>query len=215
MRARIRDRLIQPGNPRSLSARSRARRWNEFLTRFPDLDVSRVLDLGGTPRFWRIAPVRPMQVTIVNMNRMLSADEPWIELVISDACAAGRWAGYDLVVSNSLLEHVGGPDRRSILSEAIHHAANRYWVQTPNRYFPIEPHWLFPGFQFLPLSLRTLITRTWPFGHRYSRDPLRAAELAAEVELIGKGELKRLFPDAEIWVERLAGMPKSLVAIRS
>ena len=27
-------------------------------------------------------------------------------------------------------------------------------VQTPYRYFPVEPHWLFPGLQFLPMGLR-------------------------------------------------------------
>ena len=27
-------------------------------------------------------------------------------------------------------------------------------MQTPYRYFPIEPHWLFPGMQFLPLPVR-------------------------------------------------------------
>ncbi len=39
------------------------------------------------------------------------------------------------------------------------------WVQTPYRYFPIEPHWIFPGFQFLPLSARTEISRRWPLGN--------------------------------------------------
>jgi hypothetical protein len=212
----IRDLIIQPANPSSISARLRARRWQELLRRFPDLSSMRVLDLGGTPQFWRAAPQRPVHVTVVNITPNLAADEPWIEVVVADACRVQLAAkGHDVVVSNSLLEHVVPATRRRMLADVIHSAADRYWIQTPNRYFPIEPHWLFPGFQFLPFTARVLVTQTWPFGHRHSRNRRRAAELVGEVELIGGGEMRRLFPDAEIWVERFLGLPKSLVAIRS
>ena len=38
--------------------------------------------------------------------------------------------------------------------------AQLHWVQTPYRYFPVEPHFLFPGFQFLPLTVRAVLMRT-------------------------------------------------------
>jgi len=175
----------------------------------------RVLDLGGTPTFWRATPQRPAHVTLVNTIPTLAADEPWIDVVVGDACGLQVTArDYDLVVSNSLLEHIVPADRRHQLAEVIRAAADRYWVQTPNRYFPIEPHWLFPAFQFLPFGARVLVTRTWPLGHRHDRDRQRAVELVNEVELIGSDEMRLLFPDAEIWVERFMGLPKSLVAIR-
>ena len=212
----LRDRLAQPANPKSVSARARARRWEEFLRRFPAIGSMRVLDLGGTPAFWRTAPAHPLHVTIVNMEQTTRREEDWIDVRVGDACDAGLTTGtFDLVVSNSLIEHVGPAARRDELAKRIRSAARLYWVQTPNRYFPIEPHWLFPGFQFLPFEARVLITRTWRGGHRHSRDRARAMELVREVELIGPGEMKRLFPDGELWIERFLGMPKSLVAIRS
>lgn len=42
------SKMVNPANPRSLSAGARRRRWAEFRTHFPDISAMRVLDLGGT-----------------------------------------------------------------------------------------------------------------------------------------------------------------------
>ena len=174
----------------------------------------RVLDLGGTPSFWRASPVRPERVTLVNTNRHLHADEEWLELRVADACEPGLDSErFDLVVSNSVLEHVGGAERRKQLADVVISLSERYWVQTPNRNFPIEPHWLFPGFQFLPFEAKVLVTQTWPFGHRRTRRRRDAERLVRGVELIDATEMRRLFPQADLWIERFAGLPKSLVAV--
>ena len=213
---RIRDSLIQPANPASFSARARARRWKVMRQRFPDLPAMRVLDLGGTPRFWRAAPVRPAHVTIVNLRPVDQPPEAWMQSVVGNACRRDVALGqFDLVISNSLLEHVGGAEERRRLAAVVNEAADRHWVQTPNRYFPIEPHWFFPWFQFLPFRAQVLVTRAWPLSHRQNRNAARAARIVREVELIGRREMQQLFPDSELWVERLMGLPKSLVAIRN
>ena len=212
----LRDKLIQPANPASYSARARARRWRVLAQWFPDLAEMRVLDLGGTPKFWRMAPIHPSHVTMVNLRLAEPPPEPWMHLVVGNACRHRMSRGaFDLVVSNSLLEHVGGADERRRLADVIHTAADRHWVQTPNRYFPIEPHWFFPWFQFLPFRAQVVITQTWPISHRRNRDAAEAARIVREVELIGPGEMRRLFPESEHWIERFFGLPKSLVAIRS
>src|SRR5687768_7459770 len=59
--------VLDGSNPSSVSARSRGRRWNELLKRFPDIESMRILDLGGRPQFWRDAPVKPAAVTTVNL----------------------------------------------------------------------------------------------------------------------------------------------------
>ncbi|HEX4655360.1 MAG TPA: hypothetical protein VH274_06445, partial [Mycobacteriales bacterium] len=139
---------------RRLSDKTRARRWVEVQRRFPDLATMRVLDLGGTLRMWASAPVRPKHVTIVNLDpRLDSPTSDWYDVLPGDACAPDAELldrGYDLVYSNSLLEHVGGHAKRRELATVIRDAAPLHWVQTPYRYFPIEPHWLVPGMQFLP-----------------------------------------------------------------
>ena len=99
-------------------------------------------------------------------------------MVSGDACRPPdrvRNESYDLVFSNSLIEHVGGFANRQLCADFIRSKADRHWVQTPYRYFPIEPHWLFPGFQFLPLNARVAITRRWKLGFMHTPD--RAAAL--------------------------------------
>jgi hypothetical protein len=213
---RIQQRLTNPNDPRSLSARARARRWDELMRRFPALASMRVLDLGGLPDFWRKSAVRPAHVTTVNLLPA-EAGEPWADHVVGDACAPEGLSGkeFDLVVSNSLLEHVGGYARRRQLADAIHAFADRHWVQTPYRYFPIEPHWAFPGLQFLPVPARAAAVRRWPLGHAAIRDRAASTDAVLATELLSLTEMRLLFPESDIWHERAAGMTKSLVAVRS
>ena len=214
---RIRRSLSEPGNPKSMSARARNRRWAELLTRFPELPHMRVLDLGGLPGFWRAATERPASVTTVNIESA-DADETWITHCVDDACAPGtglRRERFDLVVSNSLLEHVGGYERRRRLADVVHAAAGAHWVQTPYRYFPIEPHWLAPGWQFLPVPARAAVLRRWPLSHGRPGTRQEALDAVLSTELVSVSELSLLFPSSEIWRERVVGLTKSLVAVRS
>ncbi len=107
---------------------------------------------------------------------------------------------FDIAYSNSLVEHLHPGDRGRFASE-VRRVARRYWVQTPNRYFPVEPHVLLPGFQFLPERARR---RLWGLGMpRTEYEP---------IELLSADELRELFPDAVIVRERFAGLTKSLIA---
>lgn len=200
---------------RSLAARARGKRFAELLRRFPTLSDMTVLDLGGTPGFWDHAPIRPARLTIVNLED-IGPGEGDTELWCADACAlpdelASR--RFDLTFSNSLIEHVGGHQRRLQFAEQVRALAPHYWVQTPYRYFPIEPHWVFPGQQFLPANARAYISRTWKAGHiRSNADS--AVEDVLWVELLGVTELRHYFPDTEIYRERFCGLTKSITAVR-
>lgn len=208
----LRSLLADPYRKGSLAARARERRWQMLLHHFPDLHQMRVVDLGGTPGYWRASPLKPAHVTVINRE----AFEPieGVDVVVGDACDPPPSLGIvDLVFSNSLVEHLGGYERRRLFADVVRGLAPRYWIQTPYRYFPIEPHWLFPGFQFLPLRLRVALTGWWPLGHIHGRG-LDALELTLGVELIDRTELAFLFPDGKILFERFWGLPKSLIAIR-
>jgi hypothetical protein len=208
-------RLVDPDRPGSLAYRCRMARNEEFKRRFPSLPDMKVLDLGGTVVSWRVLGLRPCSVTIVNLDQGESSDEPWVEFVRGDACEGG-FGSYDLVFSNSLMEHLGGHARRQKLAEVVQASAPSWWVQTPYRYFPIEPHWVFPGFQFLPFRVRLLICQHWRTLHSGGQmDFAAAAEIVASTELISATEMRTYFPTSEIWFERVAGLPKSLVAVNS
>jgi hypothetical protein len=216
VRGRARHALVGPDNPRSLAGRARGRRWSLLAERFPDLASMRVLDLGGTASSWTLAPTRPARVVVVNTERGAGADG--IETVVADACdlPAELRTGFDLVYSNSVIEHVGGHARRQAFAASVMGAAPHCWVQTPYRYFPIEPHWVFPGFQFLPTAMKVGVARRWRFGHRYAPQLSTRGRVGGvlSVELLDRHQLRYLFPDCDIVEERFVGLVKSIVAVR-
>jgi hypothetical protein len=176
----------------------------------------RVVDLGGDLRAWRLAPVRPRELVLLNQFEQ-RVDEPWIQALVGDACslpASLRGERFDLVYSNSVLEHVGGHARRAAFAASVLGLGEAHWIQTPYRYFPIEPHWLFPAFQFLPVRARAAVTVRWPLGnYRRVRTFEEAVPLVQATELVSETELRRYFPGSTIWHERLMGLTKSLVAV--
>lgn len=209
---RLRDRIVD--SPTSMGATMRARRWELLEQTFPQIEQLRILDLGGTTEFWLRVPRRPEHVTVVNLTEPGPGAE-WITAIEGDACDPANARGeFDLVVSNSLIEHVGGHAQRARLADIVRSAAPSYWVQTPYRYFPVEPHWLFPGMQFAPLRLRAAIARSWPLAHTKAATREEAMQEVMWTELVSKSEMASLFPDATILFERMAGLPKSMVAIR-
>lgn len=212
----LRFRLVEGED--SWGARRRQRRASWLAETFPDLAQMSVIDLGGRVETWLRAPVRPRHVHVVNLEPAPSTVPDWAEVDHADACelpATIAQRRYDLVFSNSVLEHVGGHERRLRFAEAVRSLAGSYWVQTPYRYFPIEPHWLAPGMQFLPVRARTTLARRWPLAHSPARTQEAAIHQVLWTELLDRSQLRHYFPDATIRAERLAGLPKSLIAVRA
>ncbi|GAA5085873.1 hypothetical protein HNP84_009660 [Thermocatellispora tengchongensis] len=203
--------------PDSLGAKARARRWSWFAASFPNLREMSVIDLGGTASAWLRAPVRPARVHIVNLEHPPADLPDWIRADVADACELPPGIlddSYDLVFSNAVIEHVGGHARRQMFADAVHKLAERHWVQTPYRYFPVEPHFLFPGFQFMPLAARTAVLRRWPLVHTPSSDRDTALRHAMEVELLSVTEMRHYFPSSRLRYERMGGLVKSIIAVK-
>jgi hypothetical protein len=177
-----------------------------------------IIDLGGTVDAWIRAPLRPASVHVVNLESPADEIPAWIRADQADACslpASIAGGSYDLVFSNSVIEHVGGHAQRMRFADSVHKLANRHWVQTPYRYFPIEPHWLFPGFQFLPLNIRAEISCRWPLVHTPSQNKDDGLRAAMGVELLSCTEMAFYFPDSRLRFERMIGAVKSLIAVKT
>jgi hypothetical protein len=176
----------------------------------------RVLDLGGRIEEWARLEEPPAQLVVVNVETAPPSLPGWARWVVGDACALPDGLNsekFDLVYSNSVIEHVGGHAQRLAMASVVYQAGRHHWVETPYRYFPLEPHWMFPAFQFLPVRARVAAARRWPLS--WSRPQGRDAVASVlEVELLGKTEMQYYFPDSELLEERAAGWVKSIIAVR-
>jgi hypothetical protein len=215
---RLRNMLVD--SPTSLGAKARMRRWEMFRDAFPRIEDQRLLDLGGTVESWRRAPVRPRHVTVLNLFEPGESNEDWIVPVTGDACSAADAladakveTNFDVVFSNSLIEHVGGHARRQELARQVNQLAPHHWVQTPYRYFPLEPHWLFPGMQFMPAAARVKIATHWPLVHTKPANSDDARNEVLWTELVSITEMRDYFPTSTIRHERVLGITKSITAI--
>lgn len=174
-----------------------------------------VLDVGGTDYCWRLSRIS-CRLTLCNLDSCLSFNG-YCDHVVADGCALPfPDKSFDIVFSNSTIEHVGNLDRQTQFANEIRRVGKAYWVQTPNKWFPIEPHYLLSCVQFLPLDLRRRAKYISPHHLVSMRLPTceEALKLALEVRLPTLKEMRRLFPDAEFYRERLCGLTKSIVAYR-
>ena len=200
----------------------RAKRMRRFAAAFPLMKNIRILDVGGSPEIWRLLPGVP-SVVLLNMPR---ADEgrksvaAGLEYVHGDGCHLPfADQSFDIVFSNSVIEHVGGPAAQDRFAREVMRTGRSYWVQTPNRYFPIETHLLTPLVHLLPPAWRGPIVRrftVWQWIHRPAADEKRfyIEHFVADIRLLSAREMQRLFPDAVILRERFLGFTKSLIAYR-
>lgn len=211
-------RLVDHRDTHTLAALCRLRRFRLFLRLVRDLPrpVS-VLDVGGEQRFWEmmgLAGNPDYRITLFNRarqkvtHRNLSGQK-------GDAVDLSRFQDglFDVVFSNSVIEHLGSEERQRCMAAEVQRVGRLYFVQTPNRYFPLEPHFLLPFFQFYPEALQMALIRRFNLGW-YSRIPQEqpARRHLHSHSLLAETDLRRLFPEAQIYRERVLGMVKSLVA---
>ena len=177
-----------------------------------------VLDVGGEQRFWEIVGLVHEDAQILLYN-VAPAEVSYPNLIarVGDARNMREFHDkeFEIVFSNSVIEHVGSYAHQAQMAQEVQRVGERYYVQTPNRYFPLEPHFLFPFFQFLPLNLRVFLVTHFQLGWRGKiRDRQEAVEAVNEIRLLTEKELKRLFPGATIYKEKLLGLTKSFIVYK-
>jgi hypothetical protein len=217
--ARLR-RLADHDRADSLSHRLRERRFRLF-ERFaaPIERPLRIIDVGGTNEFWEQrgwAGRDDVQITLVNL-KALERRHPNIVPTAGDATHLSEHDcdSFDIAFSNSVIEHLFTFENQARMAAELRRVASAgYWVQTPNFWFPVEPHFLVPAWHWLPESARVAVLRRHGVGWAgRCPDPDFARRIVEEHRLMRRWELARLFPDAEIVAERLGGLVKSWTAI--
>ena len=191
----------------------RTKRMRLFRDRFRLTPQSRVLDVGGFLYNWSLLPERP-RLTIVNLVA-LGVEGPGVAWVVADGRRLPfKDRAFDIVYSNSVIEHVGDFDDKRLFAMECGRVGVSYYVQTPNRRFPVEPHLVTPLIHWLPIECQRRLLRNFTVRGLISRPTVEECEELLRIRLLGQEEMRVLFPDGEIWHERVMGMTKSLIAVR-
>ena len=201
----------------SLAVQFRRKRFaffNSLLSRL-SRPVS-ILDVGGAEGYWQTMGMDAddrVFITLLNLTHEQVAI-PNITSVVGDARELGYDDdSFDIVFSNSVIEHVGGHAHQLKMAKEAMRVGKRHFIQTPNRYFPLEPHFLFPFFQFLPVVVRLRLLQRFNLGwFPRTPEPAKAREIIESIRLLGKNEFLTLFPGSQLYEEKVLGMTKSFIA---
>lgn len=216
------ERFARYEDANSFVSRIRARRA-VHLQRLIDSILSekgsvRILDVGGTEKFWNCIDLTQfagaVHIVLANVDALDAVRQP---AIFSQAQQDGRQLEYeddafDLVHSNSVIEHVGSwPDMYAFARET-QRVGQYYFVQTPNYWFPVEPHCLFPFFQYLPRPARLFLVRCFRLGHWSKASSVdEGMRIVESASLLTKTMLGSLFPAATVLVEKFCLLNKSFM----
>lgn len=212
--------------------RVRARRGRAAIfRRLVDLPSGgRVLDLGSEDgsHINAVLP-RGMDVYIADIDveplRRGAAQYGYTPVLLSETGPLPFGDGFfDVVFCSSVIEHVTpfGKDecwrirdgkafrdsaqrRQAEFANEIQRVGRAFFVQTPNRWFPVESHSWAPGLAFLPRRLQVPVI-AW-------LNMWWVKQTAPDFHLLARGDMERLFPTATIVLERSLGITKSIIAV--
>jgi hypothetical protein len=199
----------------------RRKRFARFERWITPKDHEKLLDLGGYPMNWFGKGRVIGEVHVVNLGLAEFANppdgSPVIRAINGDArCLDMEDDQYDIVFSNSVIEHVGSLEDQQAFAREASRLGTRVWIQTPAFECPLEPHFLGAFIHWFPRNWHAPMARFLSVrGLTGAAKPQDLREIAASTRLLSRREMQILFPDCKIWTERLCWViPKSHVAVR-
>ena len=201
-------------NKNSLGNQFREKRFSFFLKKFNKMQKPiSILDVGGKINFWEnrgLAGNNDYKITVLNIEKEKS-NYSNINCLIGDATNLNQFKNksFDIVHSNSVIEHLYNFENQKKMASEIMRVGQKYIVQTPNKYFFIEPHYLLPFFNIVPEKLKYLILTKTKLSRLKKWDKNFAKQYIKEIRLLSEKEMKTLFPNSKIYFEKFLGMNKS------
>jgi len=222
----IKKYLIDYESEKSLAYKMRQKRSyrlkqliEECFKKYGKVDI---IDIGGTKQYWNIIPKKflienRVKITLVNLYvDKQQADDEIFTCRDGDGCNLANFSdkSFEIAHSNSVIEHVGDDEHRRRFAAETKRVAKNYYLQTPNFWFPVDPHLVAPFFQYLPDSVKVWIFMNFNFGFFHKSPTMaHAKERVKHFRLLSKKSLRKLFPDDKIYNEYFACFVKSLILI--
>jgi SAM-dependent methyltransferase len=118
---------------------------------------------------------------------------------------------FDIVWSNAVIEHVGNFEDQQRMAREIMRVGKRWFVTTPNRWYPYEFHLRLPFVTWLPWHGYVRCGRLVRYNHVEGKYTWGAGP--ADIRLLSAAELARCFPGSRIIKQRVTFMPETLIAV--
>jgi hypothetical protein len=213
---------------RTYTRHQRKLKFLKFIQGVTDQRPLRVLDIGGTVAFWRdwwrLTEPDGIYVTLANNHLQDDthdsvSDLPFLINWRVDATQLTRddFARFDCLFSNSCIEHLTSRDEQRQLAQSILDSKLPYFVQVPNKYALIDPHYprpYVPMFGAYPRHMQRRILMALSLGQRDRHTFESATQVLHHYHPLGPSDMRSLFPTARVAVERPLGIPMSILAMR-
>jgi hypothetical protein len=174
-----------------------------------------ILDVGGNEFNWMLHSSFPPRLMLLNLaeSKDRIGNFTWI---VGDGCHLPfKDDGFDLVYSNSVIEHIDLIDNQHLFAEECRRVGKYYYVQTPNKWFFMEPHLITPFVHWLPHKFQRLLLRNFTIWGLIARPTRQYCDsFMKEIRLLDERGLKRLFPECKIYREYFLGFVKSIIAVK-
>lgn len=213
-------------DPNSLGTKLRKRRIHiikSMISEVFDCNGSvNIIDMGGRKTYWNNIGTeyllqKKCKIILLNMENIdCPTNDDIFEFVLGDACKLPYDnKHFDIAHSNSVIEHVGNMMQIKKFALEAQRVAHRYYIQTPNFWFPFEPHFMVPAFHWLPKCIRTRLILMFNLGHlRKSENLIDAIITIESANLLTINQMGHLFYDGTIHRDRFFCLTKSIIATK-
>jgi len=199
-----------------VALRARRRMFARFARFAQPTPRTTVVDIGVTPdreladsNFFEFMYPYPNRLTATSIEdaTFLEVLRPGLRFVQTDgATLPFDDRQFDVAFSSAVLEHVGETDAQRAFIAEMCRVSDRFYLTTPNRWFPIEVHTFLPLLHWLPRSMHRRVLRL--LGKPFWAAP-------TNLRLVSAAELAAMFPagtTVTIQRQRTFGFTSNLIA---
>lgn len=190
----------------------RTKRMQQLCQIFRLTPESSILDIGGNEFNWMLLRFSPL-VTLLNLT--VPRESKFIWVVADGRHLPFKDGAFEMIYSNSMIEHLGMIGNQRLFAEECRRVGQNYYVQTPNKWFFMEPHLITPFVHWLPHRIQRLLLRNFTIWGWITRPTSQYCDsFLNEIRLLDERGLKQLFPESKIYREYFLGFVKSIIAVK-